>query len=115
MNNFKIEIDNKEKFTVVHLSGEFAGSVTCNDIMIKLKDIIEQGRYNIIMEMMHVDYADSLAVGIILCCLKEVEKLGGKLVMSNINPHIKKILYVSKLHTRLEIFDNLDDALSYAF
>jgi len=68
-----------------------------------------------IVDHMDVAYTDTLAVGVLLYVLNSLEKNGGRLVLTGVNPQMKKIIYVSKLHTRLEIFDNLQDAETFAF
>lgn len=111
----EIKIETKSNYKIISLNGEFSGTVTCSEIIEKFKLTNEGNNDSIIIDLENVVYADSLAVGVLLFCLKEVEKTGGKLVLANINPHIRKIIYISKLHTRMEIFESLKDAENYAF
>ena len=100
--------------TVVRLSGDFAGLKICSGVYEMFESLRLSGAARMIVDLNEVSYGDTLAVGILLSLLNTLENEGGGLALSGLPPHLKKIVYQSRLHSRMEIFDTPEEAEEYA-
>ncbi len=105
-----IEIREIEKATVLDINGEI-------DLYNapKLKDIInkhiETQKYNIIINLLKVNYIDSSGIGALISSLANLKKCQGSLKIINISQSVRKVFELTKLTSFFELFDTEDDAI----
>ena len=68
---------------------------------------------NIILDFKNTNFMDSAGVGMIIGRYKEVDLIGGKIAVININANIKKLIHISGLHKLVYIYEDLEDALAH--
>lgn len=82
----------------------------------ELKDIvvtkIDQSKINLLLDMSQVSFIDSSGLGMLITCLKSINKAGGQLKISNISNNVKTIFDTTRMDRVFEIFDNNEDALT---
>lgn len=113
----KLEIRQREKEGVVIL--ELKAALTAGEpttqLRERLRGLLEQGRTNIILDLAGVDYIDSSGLGSMVVCFTSVRKMGGKLVLLNLNKRNIELLVLTKLSTVFEIFDDEQQAVNSFF
>lgn len=67
---------------------------------------------NIILDFKNTHFMDSAGVGMIIGRYKEVDLIGGKIAIININDNIRKLIMISGLHKLVYIYENLEEALA---
>lgn len=113
-----MEINAREKSNVVifDIEGEIRRSdltdVTLHQLV---KDQLDDGKRNILLNFKDVEFIDSFGVGEILASYISTHNLGGKLKIAKISKKLYIIFQVTMLTKVFEIFDDEDMALDSYF
>lgn len=93
---------------VVELGGEI-DVYTSPKVKDAITDLIDQGHYNLVINLEKVRYIDSTGLGVLIGGLKRVREHGGTVNLVCTNPQIKKIFDITGL---VKIFGIYDDEQS---
>lgn len=113
-----MEINAREKSNVIifDIEGEIRRSdlsdVTLHQLV---KDQLDDGKRNILLNFRKVEFIDSFGVGEILASYISTHNIGGKLKIAKISKKLFIIFQVTMLTKVLEIFDDEDVALDSYF
>ena len=113
-----MEINAREKSNVIifDIEGEIRRSnltdVTLHQLV---KDQLDDGKRNILLNFRNVEFIDSFGVGEILASYISTHNIGGKLKIAKISKKLFIIFQVTMLTKVLEIFDDEDVALNSYF
>ena len=110
-----MEIHAREKDNVVifDIEGEIRRSdVTDVTLHQLVKDQLDVGKRNILLNFEDVEFIDSFGVGEILASYISTHNLGGKLKIAKISKKLYLVFQVTMLTKVLEIFDKEELALS---
>jgi len=101
----------KGEVIVLDISGEIDlyNAPEIKDIINKL---IEEQKFNVIINLEKVSYIDSSGIGALISSLSILKKYQGGLKISNVYASVRKVFELTKLTSFFEIFDNEDDALN---
>jgi anti-sigma B factor antagonist len=82
----------------------------------EIKDIInklvEEQKYNVIINLEKVTYIDSSGIGALISSLSNLKKYQGGLKIINVFASVRKVFELTKLTSFFEIFDSEDEALA---
>lgn len=101
-----------EKTTILELKGDVimgGGSAALGG---KISKLIEADKKHILLNFSNVRYIDSSGVGEILSALESINKIGGKLKLSDLSPKVEEVLTLSSIFPILEVFEDEESALS---
>lgn len=96
MGSFEIERQSPVSTCVVRLSGDIDMSVV-PDLRAKLEETIDAGCHNVVLSLQDVDYVDSSALGLLVGLDHRLRPFGGRLVLSDSNKDVSRILELSGL------------------
>ena len=101
----------KGEITVLDISGEIDlyNAPEIKDIINKL---IEEQKYNVIINLEKVSYIDSSGIGALISSLSNLKKYQGGLKIINVYASVRKVFELTKLTSFFEIFDAEADALT---
>ncbi len=94
---------------VVDLNGEI-DVYTSPKVKDAISELIDQGHYNLVINLEKVRYIDSTGLGVLIGGLKRVREHGGTVSLVCTNPQIKKIFDITGLVKIFGIFDDEDAA-----
>jgi stage II sporulation protein AA (anti-sigma F factor antagonist) len=77
------------------------------------KQISKNHVKNIIFDLGGLSFMDSSGIGIIIGRYKYFEKIGGKTIISNLNPRIERIITISGLRKIITIYKTTKEALKH--
>ena len=77
-----------------------------------INKLIEEKRYNVIINLEKVSYIDSSGIGALISSLSNLKKYQGGLKIINVFASVKKVFELTKLTSFFEIFDSESEALS---
>jgi anti-sigma B factor antagonist len=90
---------------VVELGGEI-DVYTSPKVKDAITELIDQGHYNLVIDLEKVRYIDSTGLGVLIGGLKRVREHGGTVNLVCTNPQIKKIFDITGLVKIFGIFDD---------
>lgn len=88
----RIEVRFVEDVAVVSLSGKFLAGSDGPFLRQKVSDLIEAGTQSLVIDFSEVPYIDSTGLGFLAGVRRSSGEAGVALVLSAINPHVKKVL-----------------------
>ncbi|HEY1678693.1 MAG TPA: STAS domain-containing protein [Candidatus Sulfotelmatobacter sp.] len=94
------------KVTVVDVKGRIVLGDEIGDLRKAIRNLVEDGKKKIILNLADVDYIDSSGVGELVGCYTTLRNAGGELKLLNLSQKVHDVLYVTKLYT---VFDIKDD------
>ena len=109
-----MEIKSREKSDIIifDIEGEIRRSdITDVTLHQLVKDQLDSGKRNILLNFQDVDFIDSFGVGEILASYISTHNLGGKLKIAKISQKLYLIFQVTMLTKVLDIFENEEVAL----
>jgi len=92
-------IKNDESYNIV---GEIDIS-NCNDFKTRLYKIVEETKEKLVLDFNGLNYIDSAGLGILVGTYKRLKEIDRKLTIVNSSENIKKLFYITKLDTLIEI------------
>ncbi len=109
-----IEISQRERVAVVCVVGSVDGT-TAPMLTAELHACVTSGNVHIVADFSGVDYTSSVGLRTLLATMKETRLQGGDLRLSNVTPHVMKVLELSGFTSIRQLYDDVDSAVdSYA-
>jgi anti-anti-sigma factor len=109
----EIHAREKEDVVIFDIEGEIRRSdVTDVTLHQLVKDQLDVGKRNILLNFKDVEFIDSFGVGEILASYISTHNLGGKLKIAKISKKLYLVFQVTMLTKVLEIFDEEELALN---
>jgi anti-sigma B factor antagonist len=121
MEIIKIAVD--EHITKVEIGGEYNESTKTMSGQVELdietqayfveivNSIIEDGGINIAVDMQLVSYVDSSGLWALFEEHKKAVQKGGKLVLIKPSKDVKRVLDITKMSSKIDIFESEEDAV----
>lgn len=86
---------------------DFSGRITLGDgsalLRKMLRDLLEQQRTRIVLNLGDVDYIDSSGIGELVSGYTSVKNRGGELKLLNLTKKVHDLLQITKLYTVFEV------------
>jgi anti-sigma B factor antagonist len=101
----------KDDIVILDITGEIDlyNAPEIKDIINKL---IEEQKYNVIINLEKVSYIDSSGIGALISSLSNLKKYQGGLKIINVYASVRKVFELTKLTSFFEIFDAEEDAVA---
>ncbi len=105
--------EKKENYIILTIKEEKLDSTKAPGLKSELVKFNANGEKYIILDMAEVKYVDSSGLSSILVGNRLCNGAEGKLVLSQVNSHVDKLLEISQLKGVLEVVPNLDEAAQF--
>jgi anti-sigma B factor antagonist len=92
--------------TILDLQGRIVLGDEIDELRSAIRNLIDEGKKKIILNLAEVDYIDSSGVGALVGGFIAVRNAGGELKLLNLSQKVHDVLHVTKLYT---VFDIRDD------
>jgi len=66
----------------------------------------------VILDLSAVDFVDSSGLGSILACLREINRVGGTLVLGGVCKRVRALFELVKMHRLIPLYETIDDAVA---
>jgi anti-sigma B factor antagonist len=99
--------------TIVSLIGKFQAGTDGPLLRGKLKDFIDAGARKLILDFSAVPYIDSTGLGFLAGACVSAQNAGTRMVLSNLNSHVRKILDAARLSQFFVIVPDQAAALAH--
>ena len=106
-----IDIDLKQEITIIRPQSDI-DSFNVSKLKEKLRDQVENGRFNIIMDLERVRFMDSAALGILVSGLKTCMQNSGTLGIINPSRNVENLFKITHLDSVFNVYSNEDDAIT---
>jgi anti-anti-sigma factor len=86
-----------DDISIVSLSGKFLAGTDGPYLRQKVKDFIDAGSRKLILDFSEVPYIDSTGLGFLAGARVSAQNAGMRMVLANVNEHVRKILDSTRL------------------
>lgn len=97
--------------TIVDVSGKIALGDSNTQLHQSLKQLVADGKKNVVLNMADVTGIDSSGLGSIVAGYSTLQSAGGSLKLMSLSDRIADIMTITKLYTVFDIYDNETDAV----
>ena len=77
-----------------------------------VREQVDQGYKNILLNLRDVRHIDSAGVGELMSCYTSVRNRGGQLKLMNLSKHVHNLLQITKLYTIFEVAEDEETAVA---
>jgi anti-anti-sigma factor len=107
-----IKIRERNDIVVIDIGGDIRWSEVREDSLHQhVKDMLQLGKRNLLINFENVGFIDSLGVGDILSSYVSAKNSGGKIKLMNVALKIRQIFQVTLMDRLFEFFDDEDAAI----
>jgi len=107
----QIKIEEQIGGVIIHLKGQFIGGEETSLLRETLKQISDQEKNTLIINLDKVTYLNSTALGVLISAHANFVKREGKVVLCNVSKSIENLFVITKLTLVFPIFENLEEAI----
>ncbi len=97
---------------VIHLNEERLDAHNSAELKVELQRLFESGNPAILVDLKNVRFIDSSGLGALVSGFKNATTNQGTLKLSSLQPQVKSMFELTRLHRVFEIFPTTDDALA---
>jgi len=97
---------------VLQLSGDIMGGKDYDLFTNEIKELIEEGHVDLVLDLGKVRYINSTGLGILVSGLTTLKKTMGQMKICNLSDRIDRLFSVTSLTTIFPTFETVDDALA---
>jgi anti-sigma B factor antagonist len=97
---------------VVDLSGKIALGDTSQQLHKDLRELADNGKKNILINLSKVKMIDSSGLGTLVASYTTVERAGGQLKLTNLSDKASELMTITKLYTVFDVFDDEQAAIN---
>jgi anti-sigma B factor antagonist len=107
--DFSVESKDDGDWSVVHVRGE-VDVFTAPKLRERIIELVERGRYNVIVDLEAVTFMDSTGLGILVGCLKRIKEKDGSLVLAGPQRPVMRVLTITGLARVFPIHETVSQA-----
>jgi len=100
----------KDDVVILDISGEI-DLYNAPEIKDIINSLIEEKKFNVIINLEKVTYIDSSGIGALISSLSNLKKYQGGLKIINVFASVRKVFELTKLTSFFEIYDSEDTAI----
>jgi len=97
--------------TVLELSGQVVIGGESNQLAKRIKEAIEQGRKQLVLDVANVRHVDSAGLGILVAAHRTAKGQGASVKLARITDRFKLLLNITKLITIFECYPSVEEAV----
>ncbi len=102
----RIETRTVSDVTILDIHGKITIGEGSAEIRNRVRDLLQAGRKNILLNLGDVSYVDSSGIGELVSSFTTVTNQGGQLKLLSLTKKLRELLAITKL---LTVFDTYDD------
>ena len=117
----EIQKEVKNNIVILSLGANKSGSTVTGDVELDVdnnyllieavEEELNKGKIKIILQLKNVSYVDSSGLGAIFDSYKQVVEKDGQLKILNPNIDVKRVLDITKISKKIDIYNNEEEAL----
>ncbi len=104
----QLTITSRHNYTILEPREEI-GLNNSQDFKKKMTHLIESSESNIIIDLQHMAYADSMLIGCLIFAMKKLRNLNRDLLLVNVDPAVIKTLKTTNIDHHFRIISSIED------
>jgi anti-sigma B factor antagonist len=106
----KIQEETLNNVVLINLMGRL-DSLAVKNLKNKISSFIKSHQVHLVFDMSGVDFMDSSGLGGLVAALRSVSQEGGDIKIASLQPRVRALFELTRLHQVFEIFNDADTAV----
>jgi anti-sigma B factor antagonist len=108
----KIDVKEYNDVSVLTVRGNLMGGPETLAVHEKVKELIDQNRLKIVIDLSNVKWMNSSGLGTMMGCMTSLKNAGGDLKLCGVTEKVKSLFMITKLITIFDTHDTPEDAVA---
>lgn len=108
----KIDVKEYSDVFVLTVRGNLMGGPETLAIHEKVKEMIDDKKLKVVIDLSHVKWMNSSGLGTMMGCMTSLKNAGGELKLSGVTEKVKSLFMITKLITIFDTHDTIEDAVA---
>lgn len=101
-----IVVTREDNKAVVRPSGDNIVAATLPDLRIKMRDIVEEGVRELVIDLADVRMVDSSGIGLLISAHNSLRKVGGRLAIIHASADLLELFQTMRMHQHFSVSGN---------
>ena len=106
-----IDVKEYNDITALNVRGNMMGGPETIAIHEKVKELIDQKKSKVIIDLSNVKWMNSSGLGTMMGCLTSLKNIDGDLKLCGVTEKVKSLFMITKFITLFETYDSQDEAV----
>lgn len=106
-----LKTEEKNDIVIIYVKEERLDAHNSGDLKVQMQKIFDEGKKNVLVDLYDVRFIDSSGLGALVSGFKNAISNQGNLKLSSLQPQVKSMFELTRLHRVFEIFPSSSDAL----
>jgi len=102
----------KGNVVILHVKGKLMGGKETDECHLKVKDLVAEGKKDIVVDLSKVAWVNSRGLGMLMACFTSIKNADGVFKISGATKKTKSLFMLTKLLTIFECYDKVDEAVA---
>ena len=107
-----INIDEKGSAVLIEVKEERLDAHNSSELKAQMLTLFDDGKNNLVIDLQDVRFVDSSGLGSLVSGFKNASARSGNLKLCGLQPQVKSMFELTRLHRVFEIFPSADEALA---
>lgn len=107
-----LKVEEKNDVVIIQVKEERLDAHNSGELKSQMLSLFEEGKNHIIIDLGEVRFVDSSGLGALVSGFKNASARNGNLKLCSLQPQVKSMFELTRLHRVFEIFSGVDDALA---
>jgi len=107
-----IEETEQSSAVILHLKGELLGGQSAQNFKNRLKELIDSGKKQVIVDLTKTTYINSSGIGMLVSGLTTLSQANGSLKLVGIEENIRNIFVITNLVSVFECYKTIQEAIN---
>ena len=106
-----LKLENNNNVLVIYVKEERLDAHNSGDLKAEMQRLFEDGKKNVLVDLKDVRFIDSSGLGVLVSGFKNAISHQGNLKLSSLQPQVKSMFELTRLHRVFEIFTTTAEAV----
>lgn len=107
-----LKIEEKDDVVMMLVKEERLDAHNSGELKNQMLSLFEEGKNHIVIDLQDVRFIDSSGLGALVSGFKNASARNGNLKLCGLQPQVKSMFELTRLHRVFEIFSGIDEALA---
>ncbi|WP_305041921.1 STAS domain-containing protein [Geoalkalibacter sp.] len=107
-----LKVEEKGNVVTIQVKEERLDAHNSGELKSQMLSLFEEGKNHIIIDLQEVRFVDSSGLGALVSGFKNASARNGNLKLCGLQPQVKSMFELTRLHRVFEIFSGIEEALA---
>ncbi|ORJ61532.1 anti-sigma factor antagonist [Geothermobacter hydrogeniphilus] len=107
-----VQIEEKDNVVLIQVKEERLDAHNSGELKNQMLNLFEEGKNNLVVNLVDVRFVDSSGLGSLVSGFKNASARNGSLKLCGLQPQVKSMFELTRLHRVFEIFPDSEEALA---